>query len=64
MAYPFAQFDIRTPPAAEGFVPLFLSRLPFVRRSTKGTTSGYRKPPTNQQSLWEGEDNGLSVRAV
>ena len=51
MAYPFAQFDTRTPPAAEGYVPSFLSKLPFVHRSTKGTTGGYRKPPANQLVL-------------
>ncbi len=51
MAYPFAQFDTRTPPAAEGYVPSFLSKLPFIRRSSKGTTGGYRKPPANQHVL-------------
>ena len=52
MAYPFAQCDTRTPPAAEGYVPSFLSKLPFARRSSKGTTGGsYRKPPANQHVL-------------
>jgi len=51
VAYPFAQFDTRTPPAAEGYVPSFLSKLPFARRSSKGTTGGYRKPPANQHVL-------------
>ena len=51
MAYPFAQCDTRTPPAAEGYVPSFLSKLPFARRSSKGTTGGYRKPPVNQYAL-------------
>ena len=51
MAYPFAQFDTRTLPAAEGYVPSFLSKLPFARRSSKGTTGGYRKPPANQHVL-------------
>ena len=51
MAYLFAQFDTRTPPAAEGYVPSFLSKLPFARRSSKGTTGGYRKPPSTQHVL-------------
>ncbi|MDH3256918.1 MAG: LEPR-XLL domain-containing protein, partial [Nitrospinota bacterium] len=51
MAYPFAQFDTRTPPPVEGYVPSFLSKLPFARRSSKGTTGGYRKPPANQHVL-------------
>jgi Ca2+-binding RTX toxin-like protein len=51
VAYPFAQFDTRTPPTAEGYVPSFLSKLPFTRRSSKGTTGGYRKPPANQHVL-------------
>jgi outer membrane protein OmpA-like peptidoglycan-associated protein len=51
VAYPFAQFDARKPPAAEGYVPSFLSKLPFARRSSKGTTGGYRKPPANQHVL-------------
>jgi Ca2+-binding RTX toxin-like protein len=51
VAYPFAQFDTRTQPASEGYVPSFLSKLPFARRSSKGTTGGYHKPPTNQHVL-------------